>query len=210
MARCRLLGMSFALAITGASALTAGSGDPDWPCVQRKIPELSAGMMWAGPPLDENAKALSQDDGNIRTLAARLAARRTTLEEAAKLIKSFAATQEADVRTQKLTGLFAAVFASINSERRQIMNGIVKYARKQKVLAGTVRQIRVEFSDALKTKTKTEAGRKKRRELEQKLSWQSRIYEERAQSLRYVCESPVILEQRAFAIGREIAGHIEQ
>lgn len=45
-------------------------------------------------------------------------------------------------------------------------------------------------------------------ELEQALAWDTRIYEEREQSLTYVCEVPVLVEQRAFALGRMIQGKI--
>ena len=40
------------------------------------------------------------------------------------------------------------------------------------------------------------------------LAWDTRIFKQRAQSLNYVCETPVLLEQRAFAIARALAGLI--
>ena len=40
--------------------------------------------------------------------------------------------------------------------------------------------------------------------LEQELDWSTRIFQDRQQSLTYVCETPVILEQRAFALGRAV------
>ena len=42
----------------------------------------------------------------------------------------------------------------------------------------------------------------------QALDWDQRIFTERQQSLTYVCETPVILEQRAFALGRIIAAQV--
>jgi hypothetical protein len=41
--------------------------------------------------------------------------------------------------------------------------------------------------------------------LQDGLAWETRIFKDRAQSLTYVCEAPVLLEQRAFAIGRALA-----
>jgi hypothetical protein len=41
--------------------------------------------------------------------------------------------------------------------------------------------------------------------LEEELDWSTRIFKDRQQSLTYVCETPVILEQRAFSLGRSIA-----
>ena len=34
------------------------------------------------------------------------------------------------------------------------------------------------------------------------LLWQTRVFDERRQSLTYVCEVPVLIEQRMFALGR--------
>ena len=45
------------LATCAVGARAADSRDPDWPCVQAKVPELSVVAMWAGPPLDDAAKA---------------------------------------------------------------------------------------------------------------------------------------------------------
>ncbi len=201
-----------AILITGITgpALSAGNDDPDWPCVQRKIPALSAGMMWGGPPLDEKANETLQADDQLRTLVARISARRTTLEEAAEQITAYAGGLNAQAKQVKLTALFAGVLSTINSERAQIMTGITKYTRKQQELANAIRATRKTFSEALKVKPKTDESRKTVRELERKLSWQSRIHQDRERSLRFVCESPVILEQRAFALAREIANHLSE
>ncbi len=44
---------------------------------------------------------------------------------------------------------------------------------------------------------------------EEALDWDQRILTERQQSLTYVCETPVLLEQRAFALGRALSAHID-
>jgi hypothetical protein len=44
--------------------------------------------------------------------------------------------------------------------------------------------------------------------LRQKLAWDTRIFRERSQSLTYVCETPVLLERRAFELARALAGLI--
>ncbi|NNF76583.1 MAG: hypothetical protein HKN05_01010 [Rhizobiales bacterium] len=189
-------------------AFSAGDNDPDWPCVQRKIPALSAGMMWAGPPIDEKAEKMWSADSELAALVARISARRTTLDEATEQIAAYAGKLEAQSKTEKLTALFAGVLSTINSERTQIMKGITKFTRKQQELADTIRKTRQEFTKALKVKPKTDESRKAVRELEQKLSWQSRIHQDRERSLQFVCESPVILEQRTFALAREIANQL--
>lgn len=187
----------------------AENSDQNWPCVQRKIPALSAGMMWVGPAIDDAARALWRNDTQLSALAVRLSARRTALEDAQKLIETYVASIDPDHKTKYLTALFAGVLEQINKERQQILAGIEKYTRKQKALADNIRKTRVQFAEALKVKAVSEEDKQARRNLEQKLSWQSRIHEEREKSLIFVCESPVILEQRAFAIAREIANQLE-
>ena len=39
-------------------------------------------------------------------------------------------------------------------------------------------------------------------ELEDEIAWETRIYADRRRSITFVCESPVILERRAFAVAR--------
>jgi hypothetical protein len=36
------------------------------------------------------------------------------------------------------------------------------------------------------------------------VEWSTRIFDDRRQSIRYVCEVPTIIEQRVFALGRAI------
>lgn len=187
----------------------ADQSDPDWPCVQRKVPTISAGMIWAGPPIDEKVISAWSADETISRLVPRLAARRTELEEAGTLIKTFASGLSPSARGNQLTLLFTGVLTTINSERRQIMAGIERYTRKQRELAQTVRGTRDKLNAVLKIANLSNADKKRRRELEEALNWQSRIHDERVKSLKFVCESPVLLEQRAFAIARTIMNHLE-
>jgi hypothetical protein len=44
---------------------------------------------------------------------------------------------------------------------------------------------------------------------EEQLDWDTRIFQDRQQALSYVCETPVILEQRVFALARAIAAGLK-
>lgn len=191
-----------------ADARAADKKDPDWPCVQRKVSTISAGMIWSGPPIDKDMASKWRSDKAAKRLVAQLAARRTELEEAEALIEKFASSLKDENRANELTLLFASVLKRINSERRQIMSGIERYTRKQRTLAETVRETRDKLNAILKKGSAAEADKEQRRKLEETLNWQSRIHGERERSLQYVCESPVLLEQRAFAIARAIANHL--
>lgn len=199
--------LALALAVVGASA--ADKADPDWPCIQRKVPAISPAMMWAGPEITGKTLAAWRDDPEVAGLVPRLAARRTDLDETDKLIEDFASKVPAGQRSRRMTLLFAGVLDQINTERRRIMDGIERYTRKQRALADSVTQTRDALVAAERQTEPSQEQLKERRDLEQKLAWQSRIYEERERSLTYVCESPVLLEQRAFALARTIANHLE-
>jgi hypothetical protein len=73
-------------------------------------------------------------------------------------------------------------------------------------LAG--RAVFVEHRQVDPVETGMEAGAPNHGGLEDRLAWEARIFKERAQSLTYVCETPVLLEQRAFAIARTLAALI--
>jgi len=182
------------------STHAAHSAEADWPCVQRRVVELSVAQMWAGPPVDTTANQW-RDDPGIASLARTLASRRTSLEKASAAIEDFGNSAGPE-KDEKLTLLFAGLFELINAERRRIINGIERYARKQKDLAREIS----ETSRNLRQDTKPTPGRTA---LEQKLYWATRIYDERNRALTYVCESPVLLEQRAYALAQEISRHLK-
>jgi len=93
MTRCSpWLWLAVAPTLTLLAARTAGAaGSEDWPCVQRKVPEISLVAVWAGPPLDEAALKWRTDPG-IAGPVERLAARRTSEEEARQAIAGLVAS----------------------------------------------------------------------------------------------------------------------
>lgn len=191
-------------------AVAADFSDPDWPCVQRKVVNLSWGMMWTGLPIDESLGDW-RDDPEIRALAETIAVRRTPIEEAEARIAAFADGLGED-RERRLALLFKAAFELIDRERAQIVNGIGRYARKQAGLAERIDEARIEFAALTEAERAAEGEDLDRldriEELEDQIAWDTRIFDERQRSLTYVCESPVLLEQRAFALARAIMAHL--
>ncbi|MCG8358574.1 MAG: hypothetical protein MI920_23665 [Kiloniellales bacterium] len=197
--------LSLGLALLTGPALAAGSEDPDWPCVQRQVPEISAGMVWAGPPVDE-AKGAGQATPEIRELAKVIAARATDMEDARTRIAAFAEGRGAD-RNAQLTRLFGTTLALVNRERNEVIAGIKRYARRQASLAKKIEAMTADFNRL--PIDGGEESERRREELQEQLNWDTRIFDERQQSLVYVCETPVLLEQRVFAISREIMNQLD-
>jgi hypothetical protein len=181
-------------------ALAAAGEDPEWPCVQRLVPEIAPAVIWSGPPIDSVA---AEPSPAIDQLAGELAARRVPLAEAEAQVGAFADTLAPEHKHEQLTHLFARTLEIINRDRTSIIQGIKKYARGERALAEAITEKNERLS-ALPTDQVLE-----RETLIAERDWDIRIYDDRRGSLPYLCEQPVLLEQRAFALARAIAGHLE-
>ncbi len=201
----RWLGLSTIVCMLGVAgfgpgALAAAGEDPDWPCVQRLVPEIAPAVIWAGPPLDS---AAAEPSPTIDQLAGELAARRVPLEQAEQHVEAFADTLAPERKEAQLTQLFARTLEIINRDRTSIIKGIKKYARGERALAENIREKNERLSK-LPTDQVLE-----RETLIAERDWDIRIYDDRRGSLSYLCEQPVLLEQRAFALARTIVSHLE-
>jgi hypothetical protein len=176
------------------------TGDPDWPCVQILVPVLAPEAMWAGPPLDA-AKGDWRTDSDVAPLVHELTRRSTTLEEAQAGIEAFARKLPEADRQDKLTLLFKGLIEAIDGERQDVIAGIKRYARRQQELA---RNVAAETRALEKTEDQDKAD-----ELASARDWDLRIFDDRRKALTQVCEQPVLLEQRAFALARAIQNEIE-
>lgn len=197
----RLLTLIVAFSMTALPVQAAGPVDPDWPCIQRRQPALSVAQIWPGPPASPEAEALAETPA-IRALGAELAARRTPLEEAKAKVAEFAAGHSADEQQ----ALFLATFAQLQTARARVMEGITRYARKQAGLDSAINEQRRSFELLMQAEPKDFDRIDK---VEAEIDWSTRIFLDRQQSLTYVCETPVILEQRAFALARLMAAALK-
>jgi hypothetical protein len=188
----------------GASAFAADARYPDWPCNQVKVPELSVAAVWAGPALDDVGDQW-ETDAAVRDLVTRLAERRTPLEEADPAIGDFVTGTPAE-RELKAKLLFAGLFETLNRERSEVMSRIERFARKQKELAARVR------SEALALRELQDqpgADASKIEAAGSEIAWSTRIFEDRRKTIGYVCEVPVIIERRLFALSRAIQQRLD-
>jgi hypothetical protein len=193
-----LAALLFAASCTPAVAATGE--DPDWPCIQRLVPKIAPAVIWPGPPIEQvNGPA----NPRIGELAGELSARRVPMEEATAQIEAFAASLDDAQKNEQLTKLFVLTLEIINNDRSSIIDGIKKYARGQRTLAETINDKNELLIDLPKDQVL------ERETLVAERDWDVRIYDDRARSLTYLCEQPVLLEQRAFALARAIAGHLE-
>jgi hypothetical protein len=174
---------------------------PDWPCQQLKVPGIAIASVWNGPPIDigEGAKPT---DAKQAELVSRLAARRTPIEDARKLIADYVVGTDAE-KQEKAKTLFAALYSTLNAQRDEVMSGIERFSRKQKAAADDIRE---EAQKLRQLQDKANGDQAQTEDLASRLAWQTRIFEDRRKSTSYVCDVPVLIEKRLFDLGNAIQG----
>ena len=187
------------LVMLAAVPARAATPTPDWPCVQPRQSHLSLGQVWTGPPPPEGAAETPE----IAALAERVVQRRMPIEEATAAIDAFAQGKDAET----LALLMQAIFHRIDMQRTAILGGISRYGHRQVALAARVEARRARMAE-LEAADPPDFNAIDAEE--EALDWDMRVFSDRQQSLTYVCETPVILEQRLFALGRALAAHLTQ
>ena len=202
MRHCRIIATSILICTASAGgSFGAAQNDPSWPCVQRKVPELSVGQVWNGPDIPDSAKGWD-NDAAIHALVDDLAARRNPLDTAQNRIVEFANGLPRDQVNNKMLLLFQGLFDTLNRERIQVISGISRYAGKQREMANDLRTEAARV-DAMRGKPDTDPDDLDR--ANERLTWETRIFQERVQSLTYVCEVPTIIEQRLYSLSKTIS-----
>ena len=198
--------MAALLAVTSSSqfCFAADPRYPNWPCAQAKVPEISLAAVWAGPPLDD-VQDKWKSDPKVSALVAKLAARRTPIDEAEGDVKEFMAKAATDkIKAGKL--LFAGLFDTLNAQRSSVMNGLERVMRKQREAAEKIRSDTIALQ-ALQSASPPDQA--KIDELSNHLLWETRIFEDRHRVVKFVCEVPTTIDQRLFALGRVIQQEME-
>ncbi|RAI56111.1 hypothetical protein DOO78_22410 [Roseicella frigidaeris] len=170
--------------------------DPDWPCVQRYVPEIGAAALWPEAPGGD-----WQDDPGVAALVGRIAPRPVEAEQGLAAIRDFAAPLDAAARRRLLPLAFRGVLEETNRQRDAVIDQIRRYARRQHDLAGRVRELEA----ALRA-----APPPAREELEQRRFFAAKTYADAERMLRYACEVPVRLEGRLGAYARAMQAAMPQ
>jgi hypothetical protein len=186
-----------------AQAQRAATGPPDWPCVQRLIPELQWSTIWSGPSIDELDGNWWDDEEVGRTV--RFASQRETSLEAALDRVEELADATSENREERLTHLFAGLFERIGRERGRTIDAIRRYARGQVVQLEKIGQLVDRLEDA---RSRNGPGAETVQSLEQEIYWERRVFEDRQASLRALCEQPYLLEERLSRLVRAIQARL--
>lgn len=181
------------LGMAGQS-VAADFSDPTWPCIQRKVENLSLGLMWQHPITENDA---IKNNADIEEISGLLALRRIELEDLQKQVAAFASRHDGD--PDVLGFVFQRVFDTLSKRRKRIISGIGEFSLNQIDLSRKIDLARVEMEQALSSEPPdydlVDA-------LEEQLDWDQLIYTDRQRSITYLCETPQIIERRLFAISQ--------
>jgi hypothetical protein len=163
--------------------------------------------MWSGP--DPMAAEASWDkDQTVRDLVARVAPRRVPLDEAKAEIHRFAVALTGD-KQKTMTEVFAGLFETINTERSSIIRGIKRYHARQSALAKDIED-KTGTLDGLDPTSTDQAVQQKREDVQNELTWETRIFDDRQRLLPAVCGQPVLLEQRLYQLSHAVMDSMGQ
>ena len=174
--------------------------DPDWPCVQRLVPSLSAGAYWPG----HEVPAQWRSDPRVAALASEITARGVTAEQGAARIAAFAQTIPPAERAAVLSATMAGVVEQTNVQRGQLIERLRALTRRQRGVGDVIARVTAE-----QRALPPDADPARREEVVQRLAFVIREFEEAEQTLRYACEAPVALEARLGAYARALQKALE-
>ena len=180
-------------------AIAMDARHPDWPCPQIVVPKLSVAAFWTGPSIDDVGDNWMKDK-TVHDLVLRFAGRRTSLAEAEKEAAEFIVGTQAE-RQQRAKLLFAGLFATLGRERDDVMAGIERFSQRQQQLR---EKISAEMTDLRAQQDAAGQESATADKLSEQIAWETRIFDERRNTISYVCEVPSTIERRLFALARAI------
>lgn len=191
-----LVAFVWATAVSVASAAPPGPRDPDWPCQQIKVPQLSLASVWSGPPLPGDW----QQDQQAVDLAQAVAKRRMPVDQAQQEIRVFA-QQAGEQKQVQLLRLMGGLFSTLDDERSSVIAGLDRFGARQKELAA---QLRNDNEKLRGLQADSGSGAGEINQTTQRVTWEAQVYQDRRQALSYACDVPGKIEQRLFALARTV------
>ncbi len=159
-----------------------------------------------------------KQDPVIRALAERLGDLPAYTEVQAEAVSAFAQGIPDDQKQTQLSLLAVGILDVTNGIRRQYIRGIKRYTRQQIAIADQIGETLNQISSLEGSPEGTVARSPdmpasdepdpQREELMATLKWHERVYDQREQAIRSLCEQPVELEETLSDILRDLAQYL--
>ena len=182
--------LSFFFINTGLLAELPGQEkNPDWPCIQVLLEELSWGSIWTGPPLDERTTKWKENE-ELRLLAIKIMDRKTKEEDGITELKKF---MKKNNSPEDLTFLFHALFDKTNEIWKNRIKKLKNFGKKQRLTSEKIAKKLEKLKILLEN---PEINKEEIAKLEQEKLWDVRKFEDRRMQSDYLCEQPRFYEKR--------------
>ncbi|MFL5335024.1 MAG: hypothetical protein ACJ8H8_17975, partial [Geminicoccaceae bacterium] len=126
------------LLVVAIAVGAAAPVDPDWPCVQRLVPSLTAETLWPGHKAAGDWRA----DPRIAALVREVTARGRPVEAGVAALERFAATRPGN---EAIAEAFAGLVDESNAERGRAVERLRDIARHQRALADATARVTTEL-----------------------------------------------------------------
>lgn len=196
----RLMNTLVLLVCQGLFSQAALAEDPDWPCIQALVPEVSLAVLWP-VPVDEETFSTWKDDKSIIELSMMVGSSESYTKEMSGKIEDWVSGIDESQRLSALSTLALGIMDYANERRSRFINGILKYSRHQRQVA---QQIEDRMTELEKRRMAGESPQAMQEEVET-LQWQTRIFDQRERAMASLCEQPVYVEQLMSDALRDIA-----
>jgi hypothetical protein len=188
-----------AVLLTPALALAQPHRDPNWPCQQIRVSEMSLAAVWSGPPVDPHDDRW-KDNPAVADLVDKLAPRRQPIDQAQTVLHDFA-QHAGPTKQAQLLQLLVGVFTVLDAERDSVITGLDRFGARQKQLAADIRA----DNEKLRSLQNDPASDPKAvQQMTQQVTWEVEVFQDRRQAVSYTCDVPGKIEQRLFALARQI------
>jgi predicted nucleic acid-binding Zn-ribbon protein len=149
-------------------------------------------------PADSRAGSVA--DPQVADLVQTIAPRREPLDQAQAKIHDFA-QHLGEQKQAKLLALLAGLFTVLDQERGSVMSGLDRFGARQKQLAA---EIRGDETKLWHDQNDPKADATAVNHLTEQVKWEFQVFQDRRQAISYACDVPSKIEQRLFALARDI------
>jgi hypothetical protein len=194
---CTVLLAFVALASTAVLGPARGAApqtqDPDWPCQQRLVAELSWGAYWNSPS-PPSPDANWHSDLRVEKLVDTVTPRDVSPEEGSAKIDAFVKSLKPSERDMVSSAAFVGILAETNRERTEIIERIKELGRRQRGIADQVSRLSDQIG-AIPPDTKPDDAQRIADATNQR-NLLTRTFDETRHTMRYACDVPTQLEAR--------------
>ena len=176
--------------------------DPNWPCIQVLVPEISAASIWDGPSTDDLKKDKRFSDASRKIVTAVIDNDSPLTEQQ---LDDYVNEVGKEHQNASLSYLFNEFLKRFNAKRKGQIKNIKRYTKSQHVSAKSIENLIDQIAQLQDQPDQVE----QLQQLDSQLFWQKRMFNEREKTFEYLCELPQQVVQQAGQLARMISAKLD-